>query len=85
MGELDDRSMNMTELAEALHKKFGLPHRFAFRIVQFILDTIAAQLKQRRLVRLRNFGSFEMRKSHGKLRAKFNPSPNLLARSPRKR
>lgn len=69
-----DRSMNLGEFARHLHKKFGLPRRFADEILKEVFDTITRQLNQGRRVKLRGFGTFEMRKSWGKLRPKFNPS-----------
>lgn len=77
---LAESSINKNELAKELKRKFGLPQKFAYKIIEAILNIIASQLNQGKMVRLQNFGSFQMRNSHGKLRPKFNPSPNILKR-----
>ena len=70
--------MNMTDLTEVISKERGLSKAFSNRILKTVLNTIRKELKQNRLVRLRNFGTFEARKSHGKLRAKFDDSKNFF-------
>jgi nucleoid DNA-binding protein len=70
--------MNLKDLARALSKEYHLPRALANSILQTILRTIASELKSGRLVRLRNFGTFQARKSHGKLRAKFDDSKNFF-------
>ena len=74
-----DDSLNLAELVGILHQKFGLPKRFAEDILKEFLNTIIRQLKLGHKIKLRKFGAFEMRKSHGKLRPKFNPSKNFLS------
>ena len=70
-------SLNMRELADLLHQRHGLPKRFAEDVLKEILNAISRELTQSRKVRLRGFGTFEMRRSRGKLRPKFNPSLNF--------
>ena len=70
--------MNAKELTEVVSKKQGLSKAFSNRILKTVLNTIRKELKHKRIVRLRNFGTFEARKSHGKLRAKFDDSKNFF-------
>jgi len=70
--------MNQKDLILTLYQEYGLPKYFADKIIKTILTSISTELKKGNRVRLRNFGTFEMRKSHGKLRPKFNPSKNLF-------
>ncbi len=70
--------MNHRELAEEIRKNHGLSWAESSRILNTVIDTIREQLKQGHLVRLRNFGTFQARKSHGKIRAKFNASKNFF-------
>jgi len=70
--------MNLKDLARVLSKEYHLSRALANSILLTILQTIASELKSGRLVRLRNFGSFQARKSHGKLRAKFDDSKNFF-------
>ena len=70
--------MNHRELAEEIRKNHGLSWAESSRILETVIETIREQLKQGHLVRLRNFGTFQARKSHGKIRAKFNDSKNFF-------
>lgn len=70
--------MNQKELAESLEKEFGLPAKTSEEIVKSILNEIVVELKRNERVRLRNFGTFEIRNAHGKKRVKFNDSENIL-------
>jgi len=70
--------MNVSELSEVISKEHGLPKAFSNRILKTVLNTIRKELKQGHAVRLRNFGTFSARKSHGKLRAKFDDSKNFF-------
>ena len=68
----------MTDLTEVISKEHGLSKAFSNRILKTVLNTIRKELKKNRTVRLRNFGTFEARKSHGKKRAKFDDSKNFF-------
>jgi nucleoid DNA-binding protein len=70
--------MNLKDLARILSKEQHLSRSLTNSILQTILKTIVSELKQGHLVRLRNFGTFTARKSHGKLRAKFDDSKNFF-------
>ena len=70
--------MSLKELARILSKEYHLPQDLSNQILKTILKTIALELKNGHLVRLRNFGTFRVRKSHGKLRAKFDDSRNFF-------
>ncbi len=70
--------MNITELALVISEEHSLSKSFSISILKTALNTIRKELKQNRMVRLRNFGTFSVRKSHGKLRAKFDDSKNLF-------
>jgi nucleoid DNA-binding protein len=70
--------MNSQALSRILSKEYHLSQSLANSILKTILKTIVGELKQGRLVRLRNFGTFRARKSHGKLRAKFDGSKNFF-------
>jgi nucleoid DNA-binding protein len=70
--------MNSQALSRILSKEYHFSQSLANSILKTILKTIVGELKQGRLVRLRNFGTFRARKSHGKLRAKFDGSKNFF-------
>jgi nucleoid DNA-binding protein len=70
--------MNTKGLTRVISLKFGLSKALSGAILKTILQTITSELKSGRLVRLRNFGTFTARKSHGKLRAKFDDSKNFF-------
>jgi len=70
--------MNSKELARILSKEYQLSQDISNQILKTILKTIVSELKQNRRVRLRNFGTFQTKKSHGKLRAKFDDSKNFF-------
>lgn len=70
--------MNQKELAQHIRKEFGLPYTYSYEIIQKLLNKIVLELKNENRVRLRNFGTFEARQSHGKVRAKFNDSKNIF-------
>ena len=70
--------MNYRELAEVIRKEHGLTWAESSRILDTVIETIRAQVKQGHLVRLRNFGTFQPRESQGKVRAKFNTSNFFL-------
>lgn len=70
--------MNSKELARILSKEYHLSQDLSNQILKTILKTIVSELKQDHRVRLRNFGTFSARKSHGKLRVKFDDSKNLF-------
>ncbi len=70
--------MNSKELARILSKEYQISQDIFNQILKTILKTIVSELKKNNLVRLRNFGTFSARKSHGKLRAKFNGSKNFF-------
>jgi nucleoid DNA-binding protein len=73
--------MNIPELALVISEEHSLSKSFSIRILKTALNTIRKELKQNRMVRLRNFGTFGARKSHGKLRAKFDDSKNFFSLS----
>lgn len=70
--------MNTKGLTQVVSSKFGLSKANSGAILKTILKTIVSELKQGHLIRLRNFGTFQARKSHGQLRAKFNDSKNFF-------
>ena len=70
--------MNITELALVIREEHSLSKSFSIRILKTVLNTIRKELKQNRMVRLRNFGTFQRKKSHGNLRAKFDDSKNFF-------
>lgn len=70
--------MNVKELVGCISREFGYNKAESERILQFILNKIRSELKEGRVVRLRNFGTFIKRKSHGKQRPKFTASKNFL-------
>ena len=70
--------MNIRELTQVISKKHSLSKALSNRILKTVLETIRKELKKNRLVRFRNFGTFRARKSHGKLRAKFDDSKNFF-------
>ncbi len=70
--------MNLKGLARILSKEYHLSQYLSNQILKTILKAIASELKSGHLVRLRNFGTFRARKSHGKLRAKFDDSKNFF-------
>lgn len=70
--------MNITELASVIREEHSLSKSFSIRILKTVLNTIRKELKQNRIVRLKNFGTFQAKKSHGKLRAKFDDSNNFF-------
>lgn len=70
--------MNSKELARILSKEHHLSQVLSNQILKTILKTIVSELKKGNFVRLRNFGTFSARKSHGKLRAKFDDSKNFF-------
>ena len=70
--------MNMTELTEVIAEEHNLSKAFSNEILKTVLETIREELKQNHLVRIRNFGTFQARKSHGKVRAKFDDSKNFF-------
>jgi len=63
---------------QVIAKEHALSKPLSGRILETILDTIKEELKRRHLVRLRNFGTFRARTSHGKLRAMFDDSKNFF-------
>ena len=71
--------MNLKELSRILSKEYYLSKTLSNHILNTILKTISTELKQGHIVRLRNFGTFSARKSHGKLRAKFDDSKNFFS------
>ena len=70
--------MNTSELTKILSNKYFFTQDLSDQILKTILKSITTELKKGNRVRLRNFGTFETRKSHGKVRAKFDASKNLL-------
>lgn len=70
--------MNLKDLARILSKEYHLSHALSNQILKTILKTIVSELKKGNLVRLRNFGTFQAKKSHGKLRGKFDDSKNFF-------
>jgi nucleoid DNA-binding protein len=71
-------SLNQEEFVELLASRHGIPKAWARDILKDVLGIVGGALKQNIRVRLRNFGTWEMRESHGKIRPKFNASKNLL-------
>lgn len=70
--------MNVEELRDVVAKRHGFTKAFAGRVLGTVIETIRAELVAGRAVRIRNFGSFEARESYGKVRAKFDDSPNFF-------
>lgn len=70
--------MNKQQLINTVTKQHGFTKAEGERILDTILTEIKTQLTKGEIVRLRNFGTFQLRKSHGKLRAKFTSSRNFF-------
>lgn len=70
--------MNLRGFTRVLSKEYGFPLVLSNQIIKTILKTIRDELKQGHKVRLRNFGTFYAKKSHGNLRAKFDDSKNFF-------
>jgi len=70
--------MNLQQITKIISREYNLPKTLSENILKTILETIRQELKQNHIVRIRNFGTFQARKSHGKLRAKFNDSKNFF-------
>jgi len=70
--------MNLQQITKIISREYNLPKTLSENILKTILETIRQELKQNRIVRLRDFGTFQSRKSHGKLRAKFDDSKNFF-------
>ncbi|MBA7491556.1 hypothetical protein ES702_02104 [subsurface metagenome] len=70
--------MNKQQLINTISREHGYPKAESERILNTILQTIKTELRKGHLVRLRNFGTFQARKSHGKVRAKFDDSKNFF-------
>jgi len=70
--------MNSKDLARILSNEYHFSQDLSNQILKTILKTIVSELKKNNLVRLRNFGTFQTKKSHGKLRAKFDDSQNFF-------
>ena len=70
--------MNLQQITKIISREYNLPKTLSENILKTILETIRQELKQNYVVRIRNFGTFQTRKSHGKLRAKFDDSKNFF-------
>lgn len=70
--------MNQSDLIKSLSKTFGFPKSLAEKIFKHTFRTVAKETKRGNRVRIRNFGTFEARFSHGKRRAKFTASKNIF-------
>lgn len=70
--------MNQKELINILVKEHNLPKSFAEKILKTLLNTIVSKLKKGDIIRLRNFGTFQARKSYNKTRVKFDDSENIF-------
>lgn len=70
--------MNQTEFINKLAETHSLPKSLAEKLFKTMLNTIVSQLKKGDVVRFRNFGTFEIRKSHRKYRVKFDDSDNIF-------
>ena len=70
--------MNRSQLAGVIRKEHGYSKAQSSRILNTVIDAIRSELKNNRLVRLRNFGTFQARKTRGKIRAKFDDSKNFF-------
>jgi len=70
--------MNKQQLINTISREHGYHKAESERILNTILQTIKIELRKGNLVRLRNFGTFQARKSHGKVRAKFDESKNFF-------
>ena len=70
--------MNLEQITKIIAREYNLPKTLSENILKTILETIRQELKQNYVVRIRNFGTFQTRKSHGKPRAKFDDSKNFF-------
>jgi nucleoid DNA-binding protein len=71
--------MNITEIAEEIAREFGISKAQARRIFDFLLDTIRTELRQGRMVKIRNFGTFKRYETvDGKCIPKFYASKNFF-------
>ena len=70
--------MNIEELTSVVAKKHGFTKAFAGKVLGTVVETVRAEVAAGRVVKIRNFGTFEARESYGKVRAKFDDSPNFF-------
>jgi len=70
--------MNKQQLINQISRQHGHTKAETQRILNSILQTIKIELVKGHLLRLRNFGTFRVRKSRGQRRAKFDPSKNFF-------
>ena len=70
--------MNVKDLRKVLMKKHGFSKAFSERVLSTVLETIRSELAAGQSVKIRNFGSFRIRKINGKARVEFEDSPNFF-------
>ena len=70
--------MNRGELIGVLAEKHGFSKAFAGRVLTTVIETVRAELAGGGKVRIRKFGTFQARESHGKVRAKFNDAEKFF-------
>jgi nucleoid DNA-binding protein len=70
--------MNRGELIEVLANKNGFTKAFAGRVLTTVIETIRAEVAAGGEVRIRKFGAFQGRGSHGRVRAKFDDAEKFF-------
>lgn len=73
--------MTVKDLRNVLMKKHGFSRAFSGRVLSSVLETIRNELAAGQPVKIRNFGSFRIRKVNGKDRVEFEDSPNFFSTS----
>ena len=70
--------MNIEERTSVVAKKHGFTKAFAGRVLGTVVETIRAEVKAGRPVKIRKFGTFRARTFYGETRAKFEDSPKFF-------
>ncbi len=74
--------MNQGDLITILARNHGFTKALAGRVLSTVFETIRSELSAGGEVRIRDFGTFRARESHGKARAKLDDSPNFFRARP---
>ena len=86
--------MNKKDLTQLIRKEYDLSYRESDSLIDLVFNSMKEELKRKKRVYIRNFGSFEVRKYKAKIikeikygtistieareKVKFKPSKNIL-------
>ena len=67
MAKTDNKNLTKKDICKSIYLKYGIPKLLASKILDELLDIIIQQLKEEKNIKIKNFGSFFLKKKNKRI------------------